>query len=903
MALASFTSGGLFGLSEGTATGSHFSPHLADNRSPATHSASSPEADHLLRSPPQSQPDRASAAPSWAAFPPRKATTPYVAGEAPMGITDFGQTSGGTVSYNTSSFEGSAAIHSLVVCASSSPCGSTQLGFQLNTVLGFEDGGNWYVYWIQDVMVVDTGSKSVIAFEDNIWNLSGYGTTMYSSTVSGYGAVQSGGYYADGVAIPSALYVYPGTYDLILNTSVNAADQPVVQVMFDTGHGFSTYDVVTFVFVSRPAFSDDFIVDGGTSNPVGLAYDAEWILGGPGGGLNTIDESSDLQLGLQYWNGNNYETVNDAENYAENTAETISDAAVVGAYYDSDGSLFAQVSAGTETTSTLWYSSDIALVELQGPSSCNGSLIAGTGSNPYLSGNATIAIGAASLDFQDACDGYTLDFGDYSLAQGSTTVLDAGTWADVSFSETGLPSGLAWGVSIGSDKKSGDGAALSFYLPVGSYSFTLSGGVGYLPTPSATSLSFGGSGEDVSIVWELVDVSSTAGSDSIDVSQPVTFSVTLTSGSAGDSFAWTGLPGGCSASDSATVTCSPTSPSNQSIVVKVTDSDGFVASSLPFSFQVYADPTLTTPTGSPSSIDIGQTVTFTSIASNGSGGNTFAWTGLPTGCHPVSGPTLSCTPTAVATVSITISVTDSNGYTATSSTLSFTVYSMPSVTLSVTPSSVLQSSTVTFTTTVFGGAGGLTYLWNGLPPGCTAPTGANLTCSPSSSGTYDVTVNVTDQNGGRDSSSANLTINAAFLGLPALEGYGVLALVIALVALLVIILATRRRTKRDDHENPSVAARIQQYSPRARPSPAFDITAPPSGVWEDHPPDAGALCSEQGANPSFDVTDPGSEPAYWHTPLLNPPETVCWHCQYENPPASLYCAKCGLPLEPPPPTG
>ena len=96
-----------------------------------------------------------------------------------MGITDFGQTSGGTVSYNTSSFEGSAAIHSLVVCASSSPCGSTQLGFQLNTVLGFEDGGNWYVYWIQDVMVVDTGSKSVIAFEDNIWNLSGYGTTMY----------------------------------------------------------------------------------------------------------------------------------------------------------------------------------------------------------------------------------------------------------------------------------------------------------------------------------------------------------------------------------------------------------------------------------------------------------------------------------------------------------------------------------------------------------------------------------------------------------------------------------------------------------------------------------------------------------------------------------------------------
>ena len=44
-----------------------------------------------------------------------------------------------------------------------------------------------------------------------------------------------------------------------------------------------------------------------------LAYDVEWVLGGPGGGLNTIDESSNLQLGLNYWNGNNYETIDNAK--------------------------------------------------------------------------------------------------------------------------------------------------------------------------------------------------------------------------------------------------------------------------------------------------------------------------------------------------------------------------------------------------------------------------------------------------------------------------------------------------------------------------------------------------------------------------------------------------------------
>ena len=151
-----------------------------------------------------------------------------------MGIVDTGQASTGPVSYNTSSFEGSVTIETLSVCAAASPCGSTELGFQLNAVLGFEDGGNWYAYWVQDVMVVDTGSHSVIGFEDNIWNFSDYGATMYSSTISGYGAVQSG-VYAEGFEFPAGIYVYPGTYELILNTSVNADGQPIVQVMFDAG--------------------------------------------------------------------------------------------------------------------------------------------------------------------------------------------------------------------------------------------------------------------------------------------------------------------------------------------------------------------------------------------------------------------------------------------------------------------------------------------------------------------------------------------------------------------------------------------------------------------------------------------------------------------------------------------
>ena len=887
VAVAGSASGSLPSSSGGSATGLQFNSHSTDARDLASSAVPATKDVRVPGSQASSQLGRASAAPPWPAFPPRKATAAYAPGEAPMGIVDTGQASTGPVSYNTSSFEGSVTIETLSVCAAASPCGSTELGFQLNAVLGFEDGGNWYAYWVQDVMVVDTGSHSVIGFEDNIWNFSDYGATMYSSTISGYGAVQSG-VYAEGFEFPAGIYVYPGTYELILNTSVNADGQPIVQVMFDAGHGFTTYDEATFDFVSQLAYSDGFIVDGSTPTPVDLAYDVEWVLGGPGGGLNTIDESSNLQLGLNYWNGNNYETINNAKNSAEDTGETITSAEVGGHYSDANGSLFAQVSTGTETSAVLWYSTLIALVELQGPGSCNGTLLSGEGSIPFLAGNATIAVGATSLDFQVACEGYTQDFGTYTLAAGSITELTAGAWANVQLSETGLPSGLTWGVAIGTDQKSSDGVVLSFYLPTGSYTFTLSGGTGYLPIPSADSLSFGESGEGVSVAWELIGVSSTAGSGSVDVGQAATFSVTLAHGSVGDSFVWTGLPGGCSPTNSVAISCSPTSPANHSIVVKVTDYSGFSGTSSAFPFQVFADPAVTVPVGSPPSIDLGQTVTFTVTSTGGSGGDAFTWNGLPDGCHPVSSLTLSCMPTAVGILLITVSVTDSNGVTAASPELSFTIDQAPSVTLSVTPSSPLQSASVSFTASVSGGAGGFIFLWTGLPSGCTAPTDANLTCSPSSTGTYEITVNVTDQNGGRGSSSVNLTVMAAFLGLPAVEGYGAFALVVGLVAILGVVLVVRRLGKGSGQQGSTFPEPYQSYSPAAGATPPEAEVVSTSEILSVGRADRAFVLP-----PSYQGTFSNPQPA-----TARPIGQYCPWCGTGSDASATFCHECGKPLPP-----
>ena len=261
-------------------------------------------------------------------------------------------------------------------------------------------------------------------------------------------------------------------FQLIANTSLNSNRQPVVSFMFDVGGGFSAYDVVTFSFATQLDYSDDFIVDGYTSNPAGLAYDAEWIMGGPGGGASTIDESSNLQLGLQYWNGNNYESINNATDYGEDTGESIGTAYVTGEFYDSDGALFAQVSSGSENPGVLWYATYIAIVDVQGPGSSNATVIPGAGGVPYIGGIAAIAIGATSLDFQVACNGFTDDLGTHSLAPGSTTILTVGPWAWVNFTESGLPSASSWGVSVGStassasEQKAGTGTSFAFYLPV-----------------------------------------------------------------------------------------------------------------------------------------------------------------------------------------------------------------------------------------------------------------------------------------------------------------------------------------------------------------------------------------------------------------------------------------------------
>jgi hypothetical protein len=239
----------------------------------------------------------------------------------------------------------------------------------------------------------------------------------------------------------------------------------------------------------------------------------------------------------------------------------------------------------------------------------------------------------------------------------------------------------------------------------------------------------------------------TASPASVDLGQQTTFTTVASFGSGGFSYAWSGLPSGCS-STSSSITCSPGTAGTFTVSVTVTDSNGVSAVSSPLSFTVFADPTITTPTTNRTSADVGQSITFTSTSSGGSGGNTYAWAGLPTGCTSSDSLTVSCTPGASGTFEVKVTVTDSNGFSLTSSAVSFTVYSAPTMTgPTATPTTVDLNQTARFSVVANSGSGGFSFTWSGLPTGCASANAYNVTCTPSIAGDYNVSVRATDSDG------------------------------------------------------------------------------------------------------------------------------------------------------------
>jgi hypothetical protein len=83
---------------------------------------------------------------------------------------------------------------------------------------------------------------------------------------------------------------------------------------------------------------------------------------------------------------------------------------------------------------------------------------------------------------------------------------------------------------------------------------------------------------------------------------------------------------------------------------------------------------------------------------------------------------------------------------------------------SVTPTTAFVNSWTNFSVSAGGGVGVLSYSYTGLPPGCASENESVLGCRPTSTGTYNVTVNVTDQANHSTKRSVVLTVVPVAVG-------------------------------------------------------------------------------------------------------------------------------------------
>jgi hypothetical protein len=160
----------------------------------------------------------------------------------------------------------------------------------------------------------------------------------------------------------------------------------------------------------------------------------------------------------------------------------------------------------------------------------------------------------------------------------------------------------------------------------------------------------------------------------------------------------------------------------------------------------------------PPVIDLGQTSDVSIRLAWPDPGLSYAYSGLPGGCHSSNVSTLACTPNESGTFEITINLTQ-GGWSYPSHQVALTVNSDPSVQrFTVTPSSLDAGFPVQFNASASGGTGRLSYSYGGLPANCTSRDVAGFSCHPTGGGNFSVVVTVADTLSFKTGATTALTV-------------------------------------------------------------------------------------------------------------------------------------------------
>ena len=226
-------------------------------------------------------------------------------------------------------------------------------------------------------------------------------------------------------------------------------------------------------------------------------------------------------------------------------------------------------------------------------------------------------------------------------------------------------------------------------------------------------------------------------------------------------YVYTGLPMGCTSSNTSSLGCTPKAAGNYSVSVSVTDSYGNRLTS-GLGLTVLAGPSATIAPAR-LSVDANETVSFQSVVTGGAAPFRFSY--LPSNasanCSISAGPSLNCTPRASlvgAAFNVSVIATDEFGNTAPATSEQVRVYPALNVTLNVSSSTPLLAQTVAFTANASGGHAPYNYAYLGLPYGCYSENKTTIGCLPTQSDWYNITVVVTDVDNGTSRATVGMHV-------------------------------------------------------------------------------------------------------------------------------------------------
>jgi len=248
----------------------------------------------------------------------------------------------------------------------------------------------------------------------------------------------------------------------------------------------------------------------------------------------------------------------------------------------------------------------------------------------------------------------------------------------------------------------------------------------------------------------------------VTVNKTTNLNVSASGGVGTLSYAYTELPPGCTSSDFSFLACTPTSNGTFRIRAFVNDSAG-QSNSTTTSLVVNPAPPLPQIrafAATPNPVFVNHTLSLNVSASGGTGSLRYAYADLPPGCSTSNTSSLACTPVASGIFNVRVFVNDSAGQSANASVYVVVLPSIPVISsFEPYPDPIIVGQTTYLNVSASGGTGALTYAYAGLPSGCVSSNTYSLSCTPTTTGAFTVSVFVNDSAKHSTMATATLTVN------------------------------------------------------------------------------------------------------------------------------------------------